>query len=146
MTRTEAPAWQTYIANFWISTHCLSICLSVSGCPSSMTRSSGSFSSPNYPNYYDNNKGCSWGITVPSGHRVVVKFDTFRIYNGNDYLRIYDGSSSSSTQLVSLSGYQSTPRVYSSSGSSMWFSFYSDGSGTQKGFHATFTSITSSGT
>ena len=75
-----------------------------------------------------------------------VKFDTFRTYNGSDYLKIYDRSSSSSTQLVSLSGYQSTPRVYLSSGSSMWFVFYSDGSGTQKGFHANFTAITSSGT
>ena len=123
---------------------CNGLCF-FSGCPSSTTRYSGSFSSPNYPSYYYNNQRCSWGITVPSGYRVEVKFDTFRTYNRNDYLKIYDGSSSSSTQLTSLSGYQSTPRVYSSSGSSMWFSFYSDSSGTQKGFHATFTAITSSG-
>ena len=86
---------------------------------------------------------------MPSGYRVEVKFDTFRTYDGNDYLKIYDSfsnSSNSSVQLASLSGYQSTPRVYSSSGSSIWFSFYSDGSGTQKGFHANFTAITSSGT
>ena len=115
-------------------------------CPSSMTSSSGSLSSPNYPSYYYNNERCAWGITVRSGYRVEVKFDTFRTYNSNDYLKIYDGSSSSSTQLASLSGYPSTPRVYLSSGSSMWFSFYSDGWGTQKGFHATFIAITSSGT
>ena len=83
---------------------------------------------------------------MPSGYRVEVKFDTFRTYDGNDYLKIYDGYSSSFSQLTSLSGYQSTPRVYLSSGSSTWFSFYSDGSGTQKGFHATFIAITSSGT
>ena len=82
---------------------------------------------------------------MPSGYRVEVKFDTFRTYDGNDYLKIYDGYSSSFSQLTSLSGYQSTPRVYLSSGSSTWFSFYSDGSGTQKGFHATFIAITSSG-
>ena len=78
-----------------------------------------------------------------------VKFYNFRTYDGNDYLKIYDSfsnSSNSSVQLASLSGYQSTPRVYSTSGSSMWFSFYSDGSGTQKGFHGNFTAITSSGT
>ena len=117
-----------------------------SGCPSSVNGTSGSFSSPHYPSNYLNNQRCSrWGITVPSGYRVEVKFDTFRTYNGNDYLKIYD-SSNSSTQLTSLSGYQSTPRIYSSSGSSMWFVFYSDGSGTRQGFHANFIAITSSGT
>ena len=121
-------------------------CIFVLGCPSSINGSSGLFSSPHYPSNYLNNQRCAWGITVPSGYRVEVKFDTFRTYDGNDYLKIYDGSSSSFSQLTSLSGYPSTPRVYLSSGSSMWFSFYSDGWGTQKGFHATFIAITSSGT
>ena len=136
-----------YIHLMWLISRSLHIL--VSECPSSVNGSSGSFSSPHYPSNYLNNQRCSWGITVPSGYRVEVKFDTFRTYNDNDYLKIYDGSSNfsnSSSQFASLSGYQSIPRVYSSSGSSMWFSFYSDGSGTQKGFHANFTAITSSGT
>ena len=123
---------------------CLQMCAAVSvvlsGCPSSAAASSGSFSSPSYPRNYANNQRCSWGISVPSGTSVEVKFDAFYTYDSNDVLKIYDGSSSSSSQLASLSGQQSTPRVYSSSGSSMWLHFSSDGSGTQTGFHATFTS------
>ena len=117
----------------------------VSGCPSSVSASSGSFSSPSYPRNYANNQRCFWGISVPSGYRVEVKFDAFHTYDSNDVLKIYDGSSNSSSQLASLSGQQSTPRVYSSSGSSVWLHFSSDSSGTQTGFHATFTAITSSG-
>ena len=114
-------------------------CFSVRGCPSSLSGSSGSFSSPNYPRDYDNNLRCSWGITVPSGYLVKVTFGSFKVENRWDYLRIYDGPSSSSAQLAVLTGPRSTPFVYLSTGTRLWFTFHTDHSVVEPGFHATYT-------
>ena len=111
------------------------------GCPSSSNLVySGRFSSPNFPNFYRNNERCSWGITVPSGYRVKVEFHTFELEQGWDYLYIYDGPSNYSPQLSRISGSKSTCFFYSS-GKSLWFYFHTDGSGTYKGFYATYTAV-----
>ena len=112
---------------------------SVRGCPSSLTGYFGVFSSPNYPQNYDNNLRCSWGITVPSGYRVQVTSGSFNTESGFDYLRIYDGPSSSSAQLAALTGPRSTPFVYLSTGTRLWFTFHTDHSVVTSGFQATYT-------
>ena len=114
-------------------------CLFVSGCPSSVSGLSGSISSPNYPNNYNVGQQCFWGITVSNGYRIELTFQSFDTEQGYDYLSIYDGNSTSSPKLAhQLQGHLSTPLVYQSTGSSMWFHFLSDVIIPDKGFYATF--------
>ena len=62
--------------------------------------SGGTFSSPSYPSHYPNNMLCTWKIMAPSGKRVKLYFNYFRLESGvcssNDYLEVRDGSSSTS--------------------------------------------------
>ena len=110
-----------------------------SGCPSSVSgNNSGQFVSPNYPYNYPNSQNCSWGISVAGGFRVKVEFLHFRTEWG-DELRIYDGPSASSSLLVNFTGYLPTPRRILSTGTSLWFTFRTDGSYSRSGFEATFT-------
>ena len=100
---------------------------------------SGDFSSPYYPINYPNKKRCTWGITVaPGDYRILVAFDEFHTKRNSDVLKIYDGTSKSSEVLEILSGPLSGS-TYGSSGSSLWFEFTTDGSVSEKGFHATYT-------
>ena len=113
-----------------------------SGCPSSVSgKNSGRFASPNYPNNYPNSEDCSWGITVPDGLLVKVEFSHFNTEGDYDKLWIYDGPSGSSSLLVTLTGVLSTPREVISTGSSLWFTFRTDGSFSRRGFEATFTAV-----
>ena len=116
------------------------ICLRLAGCPSSLSGSSGSFSSPNYPNTYAHHENCQWGITVPSGYTVRVEFQAFQTEGGYDFLRIYDGQSNSGSLLRELDGSHSGVVVISS-GRHMWFHFESDHSNVYPGFAATFMAI-----
>ena len=122
-------------------------CSFADDCPRDQNGSySGSFSSPDYPiNYRPNKKRCSWGITVPGGHSILVAFDEFNTQRNSDVLKIYDGASDSSDVLAILSCYWSGS-TYGSSGSSLWFEFTTDGSITAKGFHATYTATQQSST
>ena len=111
-------------------------------CPSSVSgESSGRFASPNYPNNYPDNEDCSWGITVPDGFLVKVEFSHFNTERGYDKLRVYDGPSSLTFLLVTLTGHLSTPREVISTGSSLWFNFRSDSSVSTRGFEAHFTAV-----
>ena len=104
----------------------------------------GSFASPKYPNNYPDNERCTWGITVPSGYRIKVVFNEFDTESSYDSLKIFDGPSSLSVEIASISGQHSGP-AYISSGSALWFEFSSDVSNTGKGFHANYTAIHGTG-
>ena len=109
------------------------------GCPRDQNGShSGNFSSPYYPINYPTKKRCTWGITVPGDYRILVVFDEFETQRDSDVLKIYDGESSSSDVLITLSGDMSVS-TYGSSGPSLWFEFTTDESITDKGFLATYT-------
>ncbi|KAK5868980.1 hypothetical protein PBY51_009946 [Eleginops maclovinus] len=46
-------------------------------CGGQLTGSKGTFSSPNFPNYYPPQTSCQWSITVPTGKAVKVTFKKF---------------------------------------------------------------------
>ena len=128
--------WSICAAACW-STNALS-----TGCPPSISgKYSGRFWSPSYPQNYPNNENCNWRITVPDGYFVEVEFSHFNTQKGFDYLRIYDGPSASSRLLVDLNGDLSTPRIFISTGFSLWFNFLTDKSASRRGFEATFTAV-----
>ena len=72
-------------------------------------------------------------------------FLEFHTEAGYDVLTIYDGPSSLSTEIATVSGQYSSGPVYFSSGTSMWFEFSSDSSNTRRGFHANYTAIHGAG-
>ncbi|XP_078593517.1 cubilin-like [Branchiostoma floridae x Branchiostoma japonicum] len=98
-----------------------------------MAASGGPFTSPNYPGHYGNNETCEWLITVPTGSRLRLTFDSFDVQNGFDFLNIYDGANVRASLLRSLTGSRSVSPIVSTS-NVMFLRFTSDGSVTAQGF------------
>ncbi|XP_044176025.1 tolloid-like protein 1 [Acropora millepora] len=103
--------------------------------------SGGTLRSPSYPSNYPNNMMCTWKITAPSGSRLMLTFNYFRLENGTcstrDYLEVRDGSSSTSTRKGTYCG-SYAPSI-TSSGRYLWIRFRSDSSVSYKGFEARYT-------
>jgi len=90
---------------------------------------SGSFQSPNYPSSYDPNTKLSWTIQIPLDKYLAnVNITDFHLETNYDFLFIYDGSSSDSPLIASLSGQQSG-RIFSSFSNSVHLVFSSDSVG-----------------
>lgn len=53
---------------------------------------------------YGNSENCGFTIKPPAGNPVTLSFTSFNLENGWDYLRVYDGTSSSGTLLGSFTG------------------------------------------
>ena len=56
-------------------------------CSSVLYSDSGWFTSPNYPNDYDNNLACSWLINATD--KIVLTFQTFSTELGHDIVSVY---------------------------------------------------------
>ena len=114
----------------------------------SLTRSNGSFYSPNYPYSYPNSETCRWTITVPHGHIVRLKFQFFRLKScflpssscKCDHFEVRDGTSGNSKLLGRYCG-EDYPTTLESSGRYMWVEFYSDMHGTDRGFWVTYYAV-----
>ena len=89
--------------------------------------------SPRYPNDYTSNDDCEWDIEVPFGKRIELRFSRFRTEARHDYLKIYDGGSSSSRQIETLSGFATPSNTYSS-GNRLHLEWDSDSSSQESGF------------
>lgn len=100
--------------------------------------SSGKFGSPSYPSDYPNSMLCTWKITAPSGKRIKLSFNYFRLESGtcssNDYLEVRDGPSSTSLRKGTYCG--SNAPTITSSGRYLWLRFRSDAQLSFKGFQA----------
>lgn len=92
-------------------------------------------SSPNYPNDYPANVLCSWGISAQSGgHRLRMTFNAFDTEKDDDLVRIYDGDSDKAPLIATYSGGPFKPFTVTTSGPSIYVSFYSDKYYTFSGF------------
>ncbi|XP_063048132.1 deleted in malignant brain tumors 1 protein-like [Engraulis encrasicolus] len=102
---------------------------------------SGSFSSPYYPSYYHDNAYCVWRLSAPSGQRVLLLFTDLELEGccNCDYITIYDGPSTSYSQLGRLCA-NSTVGAFHSSSNYMTVLFRTDSSLVSQGFHAEFIS------
>jgi len=108
-----------------------------SGRPLVITAASGSLTSPNYPSNYPNRANCQWRIDPPGNTPIILEFDDFKTESGYDVVAVHDGASSSATQLVRASG-STLPSPITSTGGTIFISFTSDSSVTDKGFSARF--------
>ena len=106
--------------------------------------SGGTLRSPSYPFNYPNNMMCTWRITAPSGSRIILTFNYFRLESGTcstrDYLEVRDGSSSTSTRRGTYCGTYAANII--SSGRYLWIRFQSGPLLSYKGFDARYTIVT----
>ncbi|XP_053564878.1 astacin-like metalloendopeptidase [Bombina bombina] len=111
-------------------------------CGGFFNTSSGIITSPGYPNLYPQSVDCMWLITAPSEKvkKVLLTFDVFNLemysYCRYDYVRIYDGRTTSSPVIGTFCGRSSFNRL--SSGNALLIKFHSDYSNQYPGFHASY--------
>ncbi len=109
-----------------------------------LTATSGSFSDGSGANNYDNNQFCSWLIQPGSG-TISLNFSSFSTEVNNDRVLVFDGVDNTATQIGNFSG-SSIPPALTSSGSSMYVEFRTDGFNVDAGWDASYTTNVSSTT
>ncbi|KAL3836256.1 hypothetical protein ACJMK2_021695 [Sinanodonta woodiana] len=116
---------------------------SVEECGGILLTPTGTIQSPNFPGNYPHSRSCIWRITVQTGRRVSLTFNTMNIESQNtcfyDYVAVYNGILQDSPMIGRYCGSQ-PQTVVESSGNSMTVLFRSDGSVSNGGFQATYTS------
>ena len=100
----------------------------------------GRFTSPNYPSNYGNNAYCTLLIQAPAGLNIYVRFGSFDLERGCDFVEIFDGYSAGSPIIIRASGRQALSDI-KSSGKFLFVRFRSDGSITRSGFSATYNAV-----
>ncbi|KAI8484259.1 CUB and sushi domain-containing protein 2 [Branchiostoma belcheri] len=117
-----------------------------SGCqdPAILSGDSGTITSPGYPGRYESNLRCSWTITVSRGRQAAIRFTSIYIEEQSrcayDYLAVYDGATSSNTQLGKFCG-RTIPPTVMANGRTMHLVFISDDSVGGAGFSVKYTGI-----
>uniref|UniRef100_A0A452TJA2 Metalloendopeptidase n=1 Tax=Ursus maritimus TaxID=29073 RepID=A0A452TJA2_URSMA len=110
-----------------------------SGCDHKVTSTSGTITSPNWPDKYPSKKECTWAISSTPGHRVKLTFVEMDIESqpecAYDHLEVYDGRDTKAPALGRFCG-SKKPEPVLATGSRMFLRFYSDNSVQRKGFQA----------
>ncbi|KAM9333329.1 LOW QUALITY PROTEIN: cubilin [Pholidichthys leucotaenia] len=113
------------------------------GCGGVLTTHSGGLSSPNYPLPYHPNIECYWSIRTSQGSLLRLSFSDFHLETTTscsyDYLAVYDGNSSSASELAKLCGSQ-LPNPINSSSNELYIKLRTDNSISTGGFLASYTS------
>ena len=109
-------------------------------CPSGsiITNSSSDvITSPFYPDFYPNNRECTWLINAPHHKVIRIRFKTFDLIAG-DYVEVRDGSNNSAVVLKNFTSKQYANMTWTSSGNSLLIKFKSDEQHTSTGFDLAF--------
>ncbi|XP_017269603.1 cubilin [Kryptolebias marmoratus] len=113
------------------------------GCGGTLTTATGGFSSPNYPLPYHPNAECYWHIKTSQGSQLQLSFSDFHLESSSscsyDYLAVFDGNSTSASELARLCGTQ-LPSSINSSSSQMYIKLRTDSSVSAGGFLASYSS------
>uniref|UniRef100_A0A671F330 Metalloendopeptidase n=1 Tax=Rhinolophus ferrumequinum TaxID=59479 RepID=A0A671F330_RHIFE len=109
------------------------------GCDHKVTSTSGTITSPNWPDKYPSKKECTWAVLSTPGHRVKLTFLEMDIESqpecAYDHLEVYDGRDAKAPILGRFCG-SKKPEPVVATGSRMFLRFYSDNSVQRKGFQA----------
>jgi hypothetical protein len=106
-----------------------------SACSGSHSLSNSGTVSDGSGDYHDHDD-CTWHLHCDSGHPR-LQFSSFYTEGGDDFVSVYDGSSSSASRLLHHAG-SDVPSAQTGSGSSMTVTFVTDGSVTHSGFSSSF--------
>ena len=85
---------------------------------------------------YGKRENLEWTVVVPAGQVVRLDFYTFNTHSGNDYVRVYDGCTTSDPSVGNYSGDTLPPSILST-GNVLHITFTSDSSRTRQGFSVT---------
>ncbi|XP_072309091.1 ST14 transmembrane serine protease matriptase a [Eucyclogobius newberryi] len=111
-------------------------------CGGQLTGKKGSFTSPNFPNYYPPDTLCQWTITVPQGKSVKVTFNTFLLGEPGE-----EKSKTCRKDYVDIDGEKvcgEKPKrtvTQTSKNNKMTITFYSDKSYVDRGFDAEYEDV-----
>ncbi|KAK7883029.1 hypothetical protein WMY93_029203 [Mugilogobius chulae] len=111
-------------------------------CGGQLSGVKGSFTSPNFPNYYPPDTLCQWTITVPEGKVVKVTFNTFLLGEPGQ-----ENSKTCKKDYVDINGKKvcgEQPRntvTQTTTNNKMTITFYSDKSYVDRGFDAEYEAI-----
>ncbi|XP_051566635.1 procollagen C-endopeptidase enhancer 2-like [Myxocyprinus asiaticus] len=110
-------------------------------CGGHLVTDSGFVASEGFPSHYKPNSKCTWYITVPEGHVVMLQFRIFDLEADSicryDYLDIYNGHSYTMQKLGRFCG-TFRPGALISTSNTMMLEMVSDGSTGGRGFLAYF--------
>jgi Zn-dependent metalloprotease len=87
---------------------------------------------------YSDGENCYLLIEPSCADSIILSFTSFSVEGGYDYLRVYDGTSSSDPEILYASGSSVPSQVIATSGA-MFIYFHTDGSVTYSGFAANWT-------
>ncbi len=104
-----------------------------------LTAPNGTFSDGSGNSDYTNRSNCRWLIQPSGATWIELRFTSFNTESGYDFVRVYDGATTTAPLLGSYSG-TNLPPVLRSSGGSMLVVFTSDSSVTRAGWSASYTS------
>ncbi|PWA15041.1 hypothetical protein CCH79_00008738 [Gambusia affinis] len=112
-------------------------------CPAHDVRydSSGVILSPGWPESYPNLQMCSWSINVEKGYNVTITFESFHTEREFDVLEIFDGPTTNSPTLATLSGDLPTPFNITTSGHQFLVRWSSDHGTNKKGFKIRYVAL-----
>jgi hypothetical protein len=99
--------------------------------------------SPNFPGKYPNNKKCNWTIVVPTGERIILKFDSFKLEQSSrciyDWFQALDGVDFKSKTLGSKLCGANKPSEIKPSSNILHLIFEADARITSTGFKISYT-------
>ncbi|KAL0962614.1 hypothetical protein UPYG_G00342680, partial [Umbra pygmaea] len=102
----------------------------------------GSFSSPNYPDFYPPGSDCTWLIDTGDHRKVILRFMDFKLDGTGygDYVKVYDGLDENPHRLLRvLTAFDSrSPVAVVSSSGQLRVHFYADKINAARGFNVTY--------
>ncbi|XP_077362291.1 low-density lipoprotein receptor-related protein 12 [Festucalex cinctus] len=102
----------------------------------------GSFSSPNYPDFYPPGSNCTWLIDTGDHRKVILRFADFKLDGTGygDYVKVYDGLEENPGRLLRvLTAFDSrAPLAVLSSSGRLRVHFYADKINAARGFNVTY--------
>uniref|UniRef100_A0A3Q3DLK4 Low density lipoprotein receptor-related protein 12 n=1 Tax=Hippocampus comes TaxID=109280 RepID=A0A3Q3DLK4_HIPCM len=102
----------------------------------------GSFSSPNYPDFYPPGSNCTWLIDTGDHRKVVLRFTDFKLDGTGygDYVKVYDGPEENPQRLLRvLTAFDSrAPVTVVSSSGQLRVHFHADKINAARGFNVTY--------
>jgi len=108
-------------------------------------RNSGEITSPNYPQEYPADVGCTWDITVDKGSKILITFEDFAVEEDSkcsyDRLELKEKRGKKYKTKAKLCGMK-MPRPYKTLSNSVRITFLADESGQEKGFKIKWDAVT----
>ncbi len=105
-----------------------------------LTGNSGTITDGSGSQYYDNNANCKWLIKPSGASSVKLTFTAFNTESGADYVKVYNGETTSSPLLGSFSG-SSTPAAVTANSGKMLVCFTSNATTKKPGFSANYVKL-----